>query len=411
MGYFVEDIENDYFRDLPSKKPRLLPAHQSTKVKVKYDFEYETIESSLFPWRKWKKYIHDALLIEESGSSIAYESGKGNLKLREALAGFLYRHRGVVCSPEQIVLCAGTQFAMEILTSVLPKEKNRFAFEEPGYNAMRYFLEENGYCITSIPVHDTGIYTKLLAISNCNVLYVTPSHQFPTGAVTTVGVRNQLLKWAYTRDAYIIEHDYDSEFLYGMMPVPSFQSLENTRNSRRTGKGNIQNRVIYMGTLSKVLSPSVRCAYLILPEELTTEYEHKYRYFNSPLPKYHQIALANMIADGELERHIRKLSIINEKKYDVLTGAIKENLSGRVKIVGHPAGVHTLVKIPGCRDHKRLLELLERESVRIYSIKEHCHDQINAYEDMFMMGFNSMSEQSIIAGCRKMGEVLSKIHV
>jgi GntR family transcriptional regulator/MocR family aminotransferase len=408
QGYFVEDIGSDVFRDIVVPKPVSLPEHSSKKIKVKYDFEYESIESELFPWRKWKKYIHEALLLEESGSSISYESGKGNLKLRESLAGFLHRHRGVVCSPEQIVLCAGTQFAMDILTAVLPKEKHRIAFEEPGYNAMRYFLEENGYSITSIPVHDTGIYTRLLDISNCNVLYITPSHHFPTGAVTSIAVRNQLLKWAYTTDSYIIENDYDSEFLYGMMPIPSFQSLDYTRNNLKNSGSPLQNRVIYMGTLSKVLSPSVRCAYLILPQSLLSRYEEKYRYFNSPLPKYHQIALANMITDGELERHIRKLSIINEKKYDVLTKAIGDYLSDRVKIIGHPAGVHTLVKIPGCKDHKQILDDLERESVRIYSIKEHCHDQIKAYEDLFMMGFNSMSEQSIRNGCRKMAEVLKK---
>ena len=261
---------------------------------------------------------------------------------------------------------------------------------------MRHCIEEKGYSVTSIPVLENGVYTLLLSRSNCNILYITPSHQFPTGAVTSIGVRNQLLKWAYTNGAYIIENDYDSEFRYGLMPIPSLQSLDKN------------GRVIYMGTLSKILSPAIRCAFLILPWELVEAYENKYRYFNAALPAYHQIALSNMINEGFLERHLRKISSINEKKYDVLIKAIKEYMPNEVQIVQNPAGVHTLVKIMNCRNQKKLIEDLEKESIRIYGIKEHCHDQINAYEDIFIMGFNSMSREEIINGCKKMGEVLRR---
>lgn len=394
-GYFVEDIGTDFSGE---HKSSLFPVlvHHAKKPKVMYDFEFESIETGLFPWAKWKKYVGNAILMEECGSAISYENNKGNLKLRESLSGFLYRHRGVNCDPKQIVLCAGTQYAMEILTSLLPPGSNRFAFEEPGYVAMRHCIEEKGYSVTSIPVLENGVYTLLLSRSNCNILYITPSHQFPTGAVTSIGVRNQLLKWAYTNGAYIIENDYDSEFRYGLMPIPSLQSLDKN------------GRVIYMGTLSKILSPAIRCAFLILPWELVEAYENKYRYFNAALPAYHQIALSNMINEGFLERHLRKISSINEKKYDVLIKAIKEYMPNEVQIVQNPAGVHTLVKIMNCRNQKKLIEDLEKESIRIYGIKEHCHDQINAYEDIFIMGFNSMSREEIINGCKKMGEVLRR---
>jgi GntR family transcriptional regulator/MocR family aminotransferase len=394
MGYFVEDIVSDVPDSVIREDYPLILEHHTKKPKVRYDFEYESVESSLFPWNKWKKYVSEAILSEEHGTAISYESNKGSAKLRESLCGFLFRHRGVVCKPEQMVLCAGTQYAMEILSTILPPGKNRFAFEEPGYAAMRYYIENKGYSVTSIPVLENGVYTLLLSRSNCNILYITPSHQFPTGAVTTIGVRNQLLKWAHTNEAYIIENDYDSEFRYGMMPIPSLQSLDK------------YNRVIYMNTLSKILSPSIRCAFLILPWELIEKFEQKYKYFNAALPAYHQSALANMINDGALERHLRKVSAANEKKYNTLVRALKEYMPDMVEIVRYPAGVHTLVNIKNCRKQKKLIELLEAESVRIYGIKEHCHDQINAYENIFMMGFNSMSETDIRDGCKKMANVL-----
>ncbi|MDR3315156.1 MAG: PLP-dependent aminotransferase family protein [Coriobacteriales bacterium] len=397
MGYFVEDIKSVYFEEID------IPAidadervHHAFKSKVRYDFEFETIESVLVPWSKWKKCVKDALLEESEDASVSYETSKGSLRLREALAGFLYRHRGVNCQPDQIILCPGTQFALEIITSILQPNTHRFAFEEPGYAAMRHHIESKGYSVTSIPVLENGLYTELLLRSNCNLLYVTPSHQFPTGAVTSISTRNELLKWAYSTDAYIIENDYDSEFRYGMLPIPSLQSLDHYQ------------KVIYMGTLSKVLSPSIRCAYLVLPWKLVQAYEHEYKYFNSMLPTYHQVALAMFIEDGVLERHLRKLTIINEQKYNVLVQAIHEFMPDDVRIMREPAGVHTLVKILDCRDQKALIAELEKASIRIYSIKEHCHDQIHAYEDIFLMGFNSMSNHDIRSGCRAMADVLKR---
>lgn len=396
-GYFVEDIENDYF----CLNSSLISENNRDKVeekkKAKYDFEYASIDSDLFPWSKWKKYVQNAMLAESSSTSISYDSNKGNELLRKSLCGFLNRHRGVNCKPEQIIICAGTQYAMNIVTSLLPAEVNRLAYEEPGYDAMRYLFEEKGYCITSIPVLEDGVDLDLLSKTNCNILYITPSHQFPTGVVTSISNRNKMLKWACQNDAYIIENDYDSEFRYGIMPIPSLQSLDRCQ------------KVIYVGTLSKVLSPSIRCAYVILPEKLIDRYDIKYRYFNSSLPSYHQLALAQFIEDGMLEKHLRRVSLINEKKYIVLVNAIKEFLSDEIEIFTPPAGVHTLVRFKNCKNQKKMIREMAQASIAIYGIKMYWHDQKRAEEGIFLMGFNSMVEEDIRKGCKKMAEVLKGI--
>ncbi|WKY44049.1 PLP-dependent aminotransferase family protein [Eubacteriaceae bacterium ES2] len=397
-GYFIEDIKNDYFycSDVMTKET-VKEESSSEAAKIRYDFEYASIDSDLFPWSKWKEYIHDAILDESCNSELTYETNKGNEFLRKGLCDFLSKHRGVICKPEQIVICPGTQNCMDILTNLLPNGSNRIAFEDPGYDAMRYLLESRGYSITSVSVLEDGVDVDFLQKTNCNVLYITPSHQFPTGIVTPISKRNRILQWACENDAYIIENDYDSEFKYGSLPIPSLQSLDQCE------------KVIYIGTLSKVLSPSIRCAYIVLPEALVPKYDYMYKFYNAALPSYHQIALAHFINDGLLEKHIRRVSVINEKKYNTLVKSIKAVLSDEVEVFDQPAGVHTLVRIKNCTNQKEFLQKLRQASVAIYGIKMHWHDQSEAKEDTFLMGFNSMTEEDLRNGCKKMAQVLKEI--
>ncbi len=394
-GYFIEDIKNDYFCSNNNNEAKIKVKENG--VSVQYDFEYASIDSALFPWSKWKKYVYDAILDESCNSELTYETNKGNQFLRKNLCDFLSRHRGVNCKPEQIVICPGTQNCMDILANLLPTGNNRIAFEDPGYDAMRYLFEKKGYSITSIPVREDGIEVDFLKKTNCNVLYITPSHQFPTGVVTSISNRNRILKWVCENDAYIIENDYDSEFKYGLLPIPSLQSLCKCQ------------KVIYVGTLSKVLSPSIRCAYIVLPEKLVEKYDCLYKYYNAALPSYHQMALAHFIEDGLLEKHIRRVSVINEKKYDTLIKSIREVLSDEVEVYNQPAGVHTLVRIKNCTNQEKLLQKLREASVAIYGIKMHWQNQNEAREDIFLMGFNSMTEEDLRSGCKKMAQVLKQI--
>jgi len=400
LGYFVEDIESfginrvTHPSDRSNAEPR--PTHPP---EVRYDFAYESIQTDLFPWNRWRRYAKEAITREEQKVTIAYESSKGNLELREALRDFLFRHRGVKCTPEQIVICPGTQYAMQSILSLVGPRADRLAYENPGYLAMRYFIEQRGFRVTSVPVLESGIASKILAGTTCNLLYATPSHQFPTGAVMSIGTRNQLLTWAYTNDnTYIIENDYDSEFRHGCLPIPSLQSLDRYQ------------KVIYIGTLSKMMSPTIRCAYLVLPWTLLDRYEQRYRFFNAMLPTYHETAIARMITDGALEKHIRKLSIANDRKYTALLAAMKKHLAGCMEIIHDPAGVHTVVRIPRCADQNALLDDLEKRQIRIYSFAEHCQVKSPAYEDLFIMGYSALAEDGIDEACAALAQALSEIY-
>lgn len=191
-------------------------------VPLKYDFNYESIESSFFPWTKWRKYMQEAMLEESCSAKIAYECNKGNVELRKSLCDYINNSRGVKCSWEQIVISAGTQYAMDIITDILHEKVYTIGVEDPSFIGMQRIVTNKGYSIKALSMTDLGIDIDVLENSMCHLLYLTPSHQFPTGVTTSLTKRLQILEWAQKNRAYIIENDYDNEFYMEKNPFPLF---------------------------------------------------------------------------------------------------------------------------------------------------------------------------------------------
>ena len=395
-GYYVEDIET-----IPTQKFEvktiLKKKNKKKKNSIKYDFNFEAIESDCFPWTKWRKYMQEAMLDEASNGKIAYECNKGNSVLRKSICTYINRSRGVKCDFEQIIICAGTQYAIDIITTLLPKGKNKVAFEDPGFNGMRQVFLNKGNNIKGIPMNDAGIDLDVLEKSDFDFLYLTPSHQFPTGITTSLTHRLKILDLANKNDAYIIENDYDNEFLYGKEPLPAIQALDQNQ------------RVIYVSTLSKVLSPSLRCAYFVLPYDLLQIYEEKYKYYHSALPTYNQVALAHFIQEGHLERHVRKMALLNRKKCGVFSKIMMENLTQEVSLFPVPAGSHILITVNGCKHQQVFIQKMAEKGLKIYSTKGYWIDPQNAPENLFMFGYNALEEDKIEEACIEFCCVIKEI--
>lgn len=384
-GYFV-DYHEDKFE---TKNICIDKTHFESPKKLKYDFNFESMESSMFPWTKWRKYIQNALSLEECSDVISYESNKGNYELRESLCRYLRNSRGVNCTPEQIIISAGTQYGIQTLLSVLPKRKYKLAFEEPGYNGIKKVFANGDYEIESIPVLEDGIDLDEVKNRSCNLLYTTPSHQFPTGVTTSLEKRVQMLNWADENDTYIIENDYDNEFSYGERKLPSLQAISKN------------DRVIYISMFTKVLSPLIRCSYMVLPEALLKNYEDRFSFFNTSLPTYHQIALANFIDNGMLNKHIREMSVINKRKLDIIKDIFKNNGDGLISICGQPSGTHVLIKISECKSQDDLIAYMRKSSIGLYDTKQYWPNDGKAEKNVFLFGFNSMNEATLKKGCLK----------
>lgn len=390
-GYYVEDVCSDFIFQGKGKGKNEI---KNDREKMKYDFRYSSIEVSNFPWKKWKHYVGEAIADMEYRDYVSYESCKGNGELRENLKKFLHDNRGVQCETKQILVCSGTQHGAEMIINMLGGKGLNVAFEEPGFYTTRNIFTNSGCNVSPVTVTETGIDMEELKRSQAKIVYVTPSRQMPTGRVMTKEERMELLHWAEENKAYIFEDDYDSEFRYGSIPVPSIQSMDTN------------DRVIYAGTFSKILLPSFRMAYIILPKRLLRLFEKKYKYFNSFLPTSHQIATAKFLKDGSLERHMRRMVKLNQDKCEILIKGLKNYLGDYMEPYGRPGGTHILVKIHHVGEEDAVLKKLKEKSVKIYGTKQFFLNKERAIDSLFMIGFNSINTNMIEEGCKAIAEAL-----
>ena len=372
-GYFVDCVPEPNREDRLAAVPHPAPPHR-----LECDFRYESSSAPDFPWSKWRRYVQEALLQEECRDAAARGDSKGSLALRESLCCYLLACRGVRCTPEQIIICAGVQQGLQTILGLLTARVDRVAFEEPGCSAMRQMFERAGMQVQPVDVQADGIDLDGLQQSDCQLVYVTPSHQFPTGVVTSLEKRRALVHWAAQSCALVIENDYDGEFLYGARPLPAMQAMDT------------EGRVIYLGTLTKVLGRAMQCAYIVLPAPLLAQYEAQYRAQDSALPHYHQAALAAFIRDGMLERHIRTVSARSREKYAILCDCLQQEGQGIAVLWGSPAGTHTMLRIPQCTDQAALLTWLRSHGVGLYGTKAYWADAAQAREDVFLLGFHAI---------------------
>lgn len=240
-----------------------------------YDFSPNGIDITAFPISTWKRISKDVLMDEERN---VFELGapKGDQRLREAICGYLHGSRGVECTPGQIIVGAGNDYLLMLLQKILGTAQ-RVAVENPAYMRAARIFASGGYEVTPVDLDENGMRIDLLKKSRARIAYITPSHQFPTGVVMPIGRRMEILSWAKEGDErYIIEDDYDSEFRYKGMPIPSMQASD--------GEG----KVIYLGTFSKSIAPAIRISYMVLPKPLLNIYEEKLWFISSTVSRIDQ---------------------------------------------------------------------------------------------------------------------------
>ena len=261
-GFTVEQIPLDFSGKEPDEGAQ--SALQKKEEKPKYDFAYGPMAGENFPYKQWRRCVNDVLTEMELQPALYYPDRYGEPALQKAVCGYLKRSRNVLCRPEDILITPGQQYAMEILANLISPEERTFAMEEPGYDGIRKVFEMNEFQIIPIKIQDGSITRESLEHVDAKLLYLTPSHQFPTGAVMPVGERRKILQWAEETETYLIEDDYDSELRYYTNPIPAMQSMD-------AGA-----RTIYTGTFSKSLAPVMRVSYMILPEALQEKYQQRF---------------------------------------------------------------------------------------------------------------------------------------
>lgn len=258
----------------------------------------------------------------------------GHEGLRSAIARRVQQTRGVVCSPDQILVTGGAQSAFSLICRVLLAAGDAAIIEDPGYSNVRAVLLTCGARIIAAPVDEGGIKVSSFAKRKAKLAYVTPSHQYPSGAVLSLDRRFALLDWAAEHDGWIIEDDYDSEFNYTERPQPALQGLGNGE------------RVIYVGTFSKVLSPALRIAYLVLPRPLLAAFEAASQVSGGPPDMFVQAALARFMDDGHFGRHIARMRKVYDERRRFVSGELNALGGGAFTIRDTRAGLHFVAELP-----------------------------------------------------------------
>ncbi len=389
-GIWVAEIEKPSLHPIAVEHPIGLECKPSSEVLV--DFEYGNVDFEKFPLKQWKKCLADAV-DKESNWLFQYCERKGELELQREISNYLLQSRGVRCTPEQILVTAGTQASMALICHLLTLRGKIVAMEEPGYTGVRSVLEDQGCYITPVPIEKDGLSVEHIQTSSAKAIYITPSHQFPFGMVLSVSKRMRLLKWAYQTRGYIIEDDYDGEFRYRGQPIPSLKSLDE------------EERVIYLGTFSKSFLPSARLSYIVLPPSLMVQYTRQFAAYNQYVSPIIQRAMALFMQSGEFERHIRRMRKMYQRKHQALLKSIDQYMGTQVKIVGEKSGLHILLKLKGVT----ALELIEsglQKGVKVYSTSRFWLNPNPEGNSYIMLGFGGLSMEEIEKGVRLLASCL-----
>ncbi|MDD3221824.1 MAG: PLP-dependent aminotransferase family protein [Lachnospiraceae bacterium] len=381
-GFIVNDIATDGILTTVPPLPIASPPVPAPSFQV--NFEYGSFDNSLFPYNQWKKYISKALDQMALRPVNTYPERQGEYVLRQAITDYLYQSRDVRCKPEQVIITSGHPYSMEILCQLFLDSSKILAIENPGYDATRNVFENHGYHIHPVSLESDGVSLTQVRESNAALLYLTPSHQFPTGCVLSIQKRNQLLQWAFETDSYIIEDDYDSELRYYTNPIPSMYSLDTHGNT------------IYIGTFSKSLSPALRTAYIVLPEALLPLYKKYYQRYNVGVSQITQFALAEFISDGSYKKHLNRLRTLYRKKQKAFTDAIRKVFGNKAEIVGSQAGLHILLNIKTTLSNNELLKSAEIAGIKIHSPKAHYISPAHCPENQLLLGFAGIAPEDFI---------------
>lgn len=352
-GLYVEFIESSIgsIRSVSVSVPEV-EIDKAHEYSIKYDFRSGLVDTELFPYTEFRR-IMTRCIDSCSKETLLYGDHKGDMGLRNEISRYLHYSRGVACTAGQIIVSAGTQQSLALLSLILSKLGCSIAFEEPGYLGAREVFRHFGLNVIPIPLDTDGINIGYLKESTTNVAYVTPSHQFPNGMVMPISKRLSLIQWAKDCSGYVIEDDYDGEFKYKGRPIPSLQGLDDT------------GRIIYLGSFSKSLMPSMRISYLVLPEKLLSVYEKYFKVYEQTVSRIVQKSLEIFMSEGSWEKHLKRSRVLYNKKREVLINSITEHLGENVSVKGTDSGLHILLEVKSSLIEEELIEKALNSGVKV----------------------------------------------
>jgi GntR family transcriptional regulator/MocR family aminotransferase len=389
-GYFVADVGSAPEQRAPLESMQPEPERKKYKI----DLKTNSINAKYFPFSIWSRIMRDVLSNQDKEllKSMPYN---GIYELRSAIADHLYRFRGITVSPGQIIIGAGTELLYNLIIQLLGQD-SVFAVENPGYSKMAQIYRANGVEYRFVDLDDQGVTVAGLRSSGANVLHISPSHHFPTGIVTPIGRRQELIVWAdESPDRYIIEDDYDSEFRFTGRPIPTMQSTD-------TGE-----KVIYINSFSKSIAPSIRISYMILPPHLCELFRRRLAFYSCTVSSFEQYTLARFITGGFFENHINRIKKLYRTERDSVIGAIRQSrLSRCASICEMDSGLHFLLRIDADIDDAAVAAACESRRIRLSFMSEYISGRMPQYDHYIVVNYSGIDAQRLPEALDELADIV-----
>lgn len=389
-GYYVEDI-SQWSMDAVSEA-RLPETGAAKETSYRYDFNFNQVDRIQFPYttlrKLYKEVIEDG---RKSGDILKRGAVQGDEELRQHIAAYLNGSRGLHISEAEIFIGSGMDELLEIIFLLLGK-KMVYGIENPGYEKFPILFSRRQMKTKAIDVRSEGIHLEQLKRGGVDVLCVSPSHQFPTGVITPIKKRQQLLEWAYENESrYIIEDDYDSEFKYSGRPIPALKSMDH------------QDRVIYLGSFSRCLSPGLHLSYFVLPKQLMRQLRKNLGFIRCSVPTIEQKVIARFMQQGHFERHINRMRSLYRKKRNIIMQSI-DNSGLPLVLRGGEGGMHIVARMPGMTTQE-VIQRTGEAGIKIYPMQTYYVDGKGS-EGAFLIGYGSIPVEEMGAAVQALCDCL-----
>ena len=367
-GYYVAGNKN-------IKKPLLI--YKASESKPYYDNLSNTnISVANFPFSVWSRLMR-RIIGQDSLKLLAPIQAAGMDELRCAIAKHLYSFRSMVVNPEQIIIGAGTEYLYSLVIQLLGRDKH-FAIEDPGYDKLAKIYSANNVEYSLVELDNEGLNVDKLNKINANILHISPNHHFPTGVTMPLKRRYEILSWASENDErYIIEDDYDSEFIVSKNPHPTLFLLDGSE------------KVIYLNTFSRSLAPSIRISYMVLPQKLAALFNEKLSFYSSTVPSFEQLTLSAFIEEGYFEKHINRMRLFYIRQRNrVINEILNSEIKNKVSIIENDSGLHFILRLNTAYSDEEIKALLEKEKIKIAALSDYSskkkvtHDFIISYSNL-----------------------------
>lgn len=380
-GYFVCNLSDYKFEKNSS--------NYKSNVSQSPDFQYinDGVDDDSFDIATWKRLY--TKVISDSETNI-YNNGsiQGEVELRNEISDFVNTMRGGNTSSNQVVIGAGVQYLLGILIGIIKNDYTTVAVETPGYSKAEFIFEDYLLNVNHIPVTENGFPVSSLKNSNSRLIYISPSHQYPMGTVMPINKRMELLDWAYKNDGLIIEDDYDGIIRYGGMPIPCLQGLDEN------------DCVIYLGSFSKMLLPSLRISYMIIPKNLLSKYYSIKSRYTQSTSKIDQLVLASFMKEGYMLKHLRKIKRIYRRKNLSLTNSLKETFKDNIEIINSDSGLHIVCEAKTMKSNYKINEDSKKNNILLYIVS------YNENKIIFSLNYSGININKISEFTNILGKVL-----